>query len=507
MPVLETAARRALRIHAADNVAVVLEAVAKGEVLDLAEGPLVALEDIPRGHKIALTDVSVGEDIRKYGYPIGQATQPITRGAWVHTHNLRTKLGEKLTYTYQPSFATPDVEETLEALPDRFEGFVRENGDVGIRNELWVLPTVGCVNKTVERLVQVAQEELAGHGIDGVYAFPHPYGCSQLGDDLGYTQKAMAGLIRHPNAAGVLVVGLGCENNQIESLKTMLGDVPPEKIRFMALQSVDDEFTTGLAHLRELAEYASRFQRSLVPVQKLRIGLKCGGSDGFSGITANPLVGRVADLFTARGATALLTEVPEMFGAETILMNRAQDEGIFADIVQLINDFKDYYIRHGQVIYENPSPGNKDGGITTLEEKSLGCVQKGGQSPITGVRAYGAPATGPGLQLVQAPGNDLVSVTALALAGAHLVLFTTGRGTPFGGPVPTLKISTNTQLYEHKRNWIDFDAGRLVGGAAMVELAAALYRQILDVASGLTQTQNERFGYREIAIFKDGVTL
>ncbi len=507
MPVMEAAARRALRIHVEDNVAVVLQAVAKGDTVELAEGRLTALEDIPRGHKIALSDVAVGQDILKYGHPIGRATQPIRRGAWVHTHNVQTKLGDKLSYQYAPSLAQGHMEGNLEALPDMFEGYVRENGEVGIRNEIWVLPTVGCVNKMVERLAQAAHAELAGAGIDGVYAFPHPYGCSQLGDDLGYTQKAIAGLARHPNAAGVLVVGLGCENNQIDWLQAQLGDVPAAKVRFMTLQSVEDEFEAGLSHLRQLGDYARRFRRTWVPVAKLRLGLKCGGSDGFSGITANPLVGKVADLFTNRRAAALLTEVPEMFGAETILMNRAQDERTFSDIVQLINDFKDYYIRHGQVIYENPSPGNKEGGITTLEEKSLGCVQKGGHGPVTAVLPYGDLAQGGGVQLVQAPGNDLVSVTALALAGAQLVLFTTGRGTPFGGPVPTLKIATNSDLYERKRHWMDFDAGRLVGGASMVDLAAGLYRQIVDVASGLSQTQNERFGYREIAIFKDGVTL
>jgi altronate hydrolase len=502
-----TTSKRALRIRPEDNVAVALEPISPGESAVFDGGAVRALEDIPRGHKLALAYVAADENVIKYGHPIGHATKTIAPGQWVHTHNLATNLSGKVSYQYRPQSAGVASSARLDALPDMFEGYVRENGDVGIRNEIWILTTVGCVNKTAERLAKMADAEFTGDGIDGVYHFPHPYGCSQLGDDLEYTRRALAGLVRHPNAAGVLVVGLGCENNRIDEFRKIVGDVPADRIRFLSLQVVDDEFAAGMQMIGELAAYARRFQRTLVPVEKLRIGLKCGGSDGFSGITANALVGVVADLFVARGATALLTEVPEMFGAETILMNRAKDESTFDDIVRLIDDFKDYYTRHNQVIYENPSPGNKDGGITTLEEKSLGCVQKGGTSPVTGVLAYGEPARGSGLQLVQAPGNDLVSVTALATAGAHLVLFTTGRGTPFGGPVPTLKISTNTELYEKKRNWIDFDAGSLVAGASQAELAAALYREIIDVASGVKQTQNERFGFREIAIFKDGVTL
>lgn len=498
-------AAKALQIHATDNVLIAMASVSAGDTVEFSGGAIRVAEDVPRGHKIAVVDIPEGADVIKYGYPIGHAMTAIAKGQWVHTHNLKTNLSGKEEYHYHP--ATQHSAKGRAVLPEFFEGYVRENGDVGIRNEIWILNTVGCVNKAAEVLAKMADTEFSGDGIDGVYHFAHPYGCSQLGDDLEYTQKALAGLVRHPNAAGVLVIGLGCENNRIQEFRPFLSHVPEGKIRYLALQDIEDEFTEGMRLLGELVEYARTFRRERVPVSRLKIGLKCGGSDGFSGITANPLVGAVSDLLVSRGGTSLLTEVPEMFGAETILMNRAADETVFGDVVSLINDFKDYYTRHGQVIYENPSPGNKDGGITTLEEKSLGCTQKGGTATVVDVLPYGAPATKPGLNLVQAPGNDMVSVTALTAAGAHMVLFTTGRGTPFGAAVPTLKISTNTSLYEKKRNWIDFNAGSLVEGDDMETLATSLYHLILDIASGNMQTRNEKNGFREIAIFKDGVTL
>ncbi|MFB5192566.1 UxaA family hydrolase [Alicyclobacillus fastidiosus] len=498
-------AAKALRIQGTDNVLIAMAPLSAGDIVEHSSGTLQVMEDIPRGHKIALTDISAGVHIMKYGYPIGHATVAIRKGQWVHTHNVKTNLSGKVEYQYEP--LVPRPLELIPELPTYFDGYVRENGDVGIRNEIWILNTVGCVNKAAEMLAKMADMELRGGGIDGVYHFAHPYGCSQLGDDLQYTQKALAGLVRHPNAAGVLVLGLGCENNRIQEFRPFLKDVPEAKIRFLALQDVEDEFEEGMKLLRELADYARSFKRERVPLSELKIGLKCGGSDGFSGITANPLVGAVSDLVVAQGGTTLLTEVPEMFGAETILMHRAVDEGVFENVVSLIDDFKDYYTRHQQVIYENPSPGNKDGGITTLEEKSLGCTQKGGTSPVVDVVPYGMPATKPGLSLVQAPGNDMVSVTALTAAGAHLVLFTTGRGTPMGAAVPTVKISTNTSLFEKKRNWIDFNAGSLVEGDDIQTLAASLYNAVIDIASGRVQTRNEKNGCREIAIFKDGVTL
>lgn len=494
-----------LELHHQDNVGVALFDLAPGDVIRVRDEEIQVIEAVPKGHKIALMDIADGDNVVKYGYPIGHAVKPILCGGWVHAHNLKTNLSGKLEYAYHPSVAS--VASVAGAHPSEFLGYVRENGDVGIRNEVWIINTVGCINKVAERLADMANKQFQGNGIDGVFSFAHPYGCSQLGDDLEYTQKALAGLVRHPNAAGVLVLGLGCENNRIADFSKVVGEVPDKRVKYLSVQGVEDEFEVGLELIEQLVNDARTFKRQPVPVSKLKIGLKCGGSDGFSGITANPLVGAVSDLVVAHGGTALLTEVPEMFGAETILMNRAKDEETFHKVVHLIDDFKDYYTRHNQVIYENPSPGNKDGGITTLEEKSLGCTQKGGLSTVVDVLAYAQPAHEHGLNLVQSPGNDMVSVTALIAAGAHVVLFTTGRGTPMGGVVPTLKISTNTALYERKPRWIDLDAGRLLNGTPMQELASELYRKVIDVASGKVYTHNEENGFREIAIFKDGVTL
>ncbi|WAH38043.1 UxaA family hydrolase [Alicyclobacillus dauci] len=495
-----------LQIHPDDNVAVAVTNIQSGQRVTAGGQHITVREEIPRGHKVALRHISESDLIVKYGYPIGHATQPIERGAWVHTHNVKTNLSGKIDYEFRGPQRTILTGNSSEKIPREFHGYVRENGDVGIRNEIWIINTVGCINKTAERLAALAGSRYQALGVDGVYHFPHPYGCSQLGDDLLYTQRLLAALARHPNAAGVLVIGLGCENNQLSDFLPMIGPDNTKRVKYMAVQSVDDEFDEGLRLLDELAEYASTFKRTVVPVSKLKIGLKCGGSDAFSGITANPLVGQFSDLLVAAGGTSLLTEVPEMFGAETILMDRARDDETFDDIVHLINNFKDYYVRHGQVIYENPSPGNKDGGITTLEEKSLGCVQKGGNAPVSGVLQYGEPVQSPGLQLVQAPGNDMVSVTALIAAGAHMVLFTTGRGTPMGGAAPTLKISTNSDLCERKPHWIDFDAGRMMRGEDVNSLAVDLFAKVISVASG-GKTKNEENGFREIAIFKDGVTL
>lgn len=493
-----------VRLHADDHVVIALRPLAAGESITLEDGMAVRLlEDVPRGHKALTRPVAAGEHVLKFGYSIGVAKTDLAPGSWVHTHNLGSGLHGILDYRYEPA------DMPLPSTPDpglTFQGYVRTDGEVGIRNEIWILNTVGCINKTCETIARRADAMFAGR-VDGVLHFAHPFGCSQLGDDLRYTQKLLASLARHPNAAGVLVVGLGCENNRIDSFKEAIGDFDPQRIKFLKSQDEEDELEAGLALVEELVEYAERFAREPVPISKLKLGLKCGGSDGFSGITANPLVGAVADRLVANGGAAVLTEVPEMFGAETILMNRAADENVFGRIVDLINDFKQYFIRHGQEIYENPSPGNKDGGISTLEEKSLGCTQKGGRSTVTDVLPYGGRVRTSGLSLLEAPGNDLVSVTALAASGAQLVLFTTGRGTPFGGPVPTVKISTNSELAARKPNWIDFNAGRLLEDRGMPELADGLWERIVALASGEERTRNERNGFREIAIFKDGVIL
>ena len=492
-----------LQIDPRDNVAVALAPLAAGSTHEVAGRRVVTVRDIPRGHKLALAALPAGEPVIKYGHPIGRTTQPVASGDWIHVHNLKTNLSGTETYTYQPA--------PTQLVPARdqimFNGFVRPNGEVGIRNELWVLPTVGCVNHTAESLARKFAAQLPAGTVSGVHAFTHPYGCSQLGEDHETTRKILAALAQHPNAGGVLIVGLGCENNTMASFKQLLGTADPGRFRFLVVQEVEDEITAGLQLLGELAAYAGQFKRQPVPISHLRVGLKCGGSDGFSGITANPLVGAFSDRLIARGGTTVLTEVPEMFGAETILMNRCAGPETFAATVKMINGFKEYFLRHNKVVYENPSPGNKDGGISTLEEKSLGCTQKGGAGTVVDVLDYGARLQKPGLNLLNGPGNDIVACTALAASGANLILFTTGRGTPLGAPVPTVKIASNTDLATRKKSWIDFNAGRLLDGVPMGLLADQLFESVLALANGKTETRSETNGYREIAIFKDGVTL
>ena len=441
------------------------------------------------GHKYALRDIKAGENIIKYGNPIGHAIVDIAKGEHVHNHNIKTNLAGNLEYTYEPTFYDIDEEDKSRT----FMGYVRADGNVGIRNDVWIVVTVGCVNKVAE---QIAKETGALH-------FPHPFGCSQLGDDQSTTQLVLRGLVNHPNAGGVLVLGLGCENNNIDVFKKVLGEWDDKRVKFLNAQDFDDDVAEGIRLVRELQTYADTFKRQPVPVSKLKIGLKCGGSDGYSGITANPLVGRLSDKVIASGGSCVLTEVPEMFGAEHLLMARAENEEIFNKCVKLINDFKDYYTRHNQVIYENPSPGNKKGGISTLEEKSLGCIQKGGLSKVVDVLDYGDVISKNGLSLLNGPGNDIVAITNLTAAGVHIILFTTGRGTPVGGPVPTVKIATNHSLAERKSNWIDFDASPTLEGNPLTN---ELFEYILRVAEG-EQTKNEMHSYREISIFKDGVTL
>lgn len=490
-----------IQIHENDNVAVALAPIAQGETLELGNHRVTANEDIDKGHKIAFQDIPAGENIIKYGFPIGHATSDIKTGDYVHTHNIKTNLAGTLEYTYQPQLSEFAMKE-----PATFMGYVREDGSVGIRNEIWIVNTVGCVNKTSEVLAREANRMFAGK-TDGVFCFVHPYGCSQMGDDQTMTQKILADMVNHPNAAGVLVLGLGCENNNIPEFRKYLTNVNEKRVKFLSTQDVSDEVEKGLELIGELVEYAQTFKREPVPVSKLVVGLKCGGSDAFSGITGNPLLGHFSDMLIAQGGTTILTEVPEMFGAETILMNRCVNEEVFSKTVDLINNFKEYYIRYNQVVYENPSPGNKKGGISTLEEKSLGCTQKGGSSNVVDVLQYGDRVKTPGLNLLQGPGNDIVAVTALMAAGAHMILFTTGRGTPVGAPVPTVKVSTNSDLAARKSGWIDFNAGQLLEGKDMPSVREDFFRFVLSVASGEKQTKNEINGYREISIFKDGVTL
>ena len=492
-----------IKIHALDNVAVALADLAEGTEVSVDNQTVTLRQDVARGHKFALTDIAKGANVIKYGLPIGYALADIAAGEHVHAHNTRTNLSDLDQYRYQPDFQDLPAQ----AADREVQIYRRANGDVGVRNELWILPTVGCVNGIARQIQnRFLKETNNAEGTDGVFLFSHTYGCSQLGDDHINTRTMLQNMVRHPNAGAVLVLSLGCENNNVNEFKKVLGDYNPERVKFLVTQDVEDEIEAGMRLLDELTAYASAFKRQTVDASELVIGLKCGGSDGLSGITANPLLGCASDLLARHGGTTLLTEVPEMFGAETILMDRCKDEATFRKAVDLINNFKEYFIRHGQEVYENPSPGNKAGGITTLEDKSLGCTQKGGTAEVRDVLRYCEPVTEKGLNLVQGPGNDLCAITALMAAGAQMVLFTTGRGTPVGAPIPTVKVSTNTPLAEKKRDWIDFNAGILAQGADMQETTEVFFKKLLAIASG-ERTQSETHDYREIAIFKDGVTL
>jgi altronate hydrolase len=484
-------------VHPDDHVAIALRAVAAGETVS----GVTARTAIPKGHKIALKRVAAGEDVRKYGWPIGAAIQAIEPGDHVHTHNLATRLSDVESYAFSRG-----ADASSSARAERtFMGYHRRNGRVGTRNEIWILCTVGCVARTSQKIAEEANRRFAGK-VDGVFAFTHPFGCSQLGEDLDYTRKIVAALASHPNAGGVLILGLGCENNQLETLLRSAPGIDRDRLRSFATQGVGDEIEEGLAAVAELVTIAGQDRREACPMSDLVLGLKCGGSDGFSGVTANPLVGMMADRVADAGGVPVLTEIPEIFGAERLLMRRAADKQVFDDVVSVVNDFKQYFISHGQPIYENPSPGNVAGGITTLEEKSLGAVQKGGHATLTQVLRYGDQVQRKGLALLEAPGADGVSSTALIAAGSTVLLFTTGRGTPLGFPAPTLKIASNSDLAARKPNWIDFDAGVVLHGTEMQKAADDLMDLILDTASG-RPTRAELNGEREIAIWKNGVTL
>ena len=488
------------KIHENDNVAVALKELPAGTKLTINGKSIVLTDTIPPGNKFTITSVEKEKPIIKYGSPIGNAKTSLQPGTWVHTHNLKTNLNDITEYTYKPTHST--LKETEEVF---FQGYKRDNHKVGIRNEIWIIPTVGCVNAISKALAAQAKLMIQGN-VEDIIAFPHPYGCSQMGDDQENTRKILSNLVNHPNAGGVLVLGLGCENSNIQILKEYIGEYDENRVKFLQCQDVEDEMDTGLKLLEELIEYAKDFQREDISVKELIVGMKCGGSDGFSGLTANPLVGSFSDWLISKGGTTILTEVPEMFGAETILMNRCKDEETYNKTVKMVNQFKEYFKFHNQVIYENPSPGNKEGGISTLEDKSLGCTQKSGSATIMDVLEYGETIKTKGLNLLSAPGNDLVAATALAAAGAHIVLFTTGRGTPFACPVPTVKIACNPKLSIKKNNWIDFNAGSLLEEQTIEELTKNFSEYLQNIASG-QKVKSEKAGFQDMAIFKQGVTL
>lgn len=498
---------RYLRIHEKDNVVIAIDALSEGSVIRIGDDQVLVTEEIPAGHKVALYNLSEGDKVIKYGMPIGIAGAAIKKGQWLHTHNLKTQLQNVMNYCYEPVGETEMRQNNIRRpqAAYSFFGFRRERGKVGIRNEIWIIPTAGCVNNVAQALARQGRERLRG-SVEAVVAFPHPYGCSQLGEDQENTRQILADLVEHPNAGGVLLLGLGCENSGVEEIKKYCKNPGSSRISYLVCQDYEDEIEEGIRRLEELIGKAAADRREEIPASELIIGLKCGGSDGFSGITANPLTGAFSDWLIACGGSTILTEVPEMFGAETLLMNRCETKGMFEKTVKLIQNFKDYFTSYHQPIYENPSPGNKAGGISTLEEKSLGCTQKSGNAPISDVLSYGEGIKKKGLNLLSAPGNDLVAATALAAAGAHIVLFTTGRGTPFSAPVPTVKIASNHLLGERKKNWIDFDAGAIADGAPLIEMAELFFAYVLEVASG-RKVKAEESGYRDMAIFKQGVTL
>lgn len=493
-------ADKLIQIHPSDNVAVALSGIKAGESVPCGSGDVAAVENIPQNFKIALADIAEGAAVVKYGFPIGRAFADIKAGSLVHTHNLKTALTCRAEYDLKP---VTERAASCGSGNATFKGYLRPDGRAGIRNEIYIIPTVGCVNEICSKIAERAIRET---GKADIHVFKHPYGCSQLGGDQENTQKILSALALHPNAGGVLIVSLGCENNNLNEFKKFLGGYDSRRVKFLVAQDFDDELSEGAEIVKGLAALCKGDRRTDLPFSKLNIGLKCGGSDALSGITANPLTGSASDGLIARGAGVIMTEVPEMFGAEHLLMARSRSAEVKDSILSMVNEFKDYYISHGESVGENPSPGNKEGGISTLEEKSLGCVQKGGTAPVVGVLEYGQQIPGCGLYLLNGPGNDIVAQTALAAAGAHIILFTTGRGTPLGAPVPTVKISTNTALADKKKGWIDFDAGRLLSGESMEKLTDELIALIKDVAEG-RQTRNEINGYREIAIWKNGVTL
>ncbi len=490
-----------VHINPEDNVVVAIAPIAKGDEIKVDDIDITAIEDIPQGHKVAVKPIKAEEQVIKYGVSIGHTTEDVKVGQWVHTHDMKTNLSGEVVYTYNPA-----VPEKKEMPVETFEGYVRPDGKVGTRNEVWIIPTVGCVNDVAKHLVEMNQDIVKGT-IDGLYTYTHPFGCSQTGGDHAQTRKVLADLVRHPNAGAVLVLSLGCENLTHDQFLEELGEYDPDRVKFLTCQDVEDEFEAGSKLLHELAAYAGKFKRETVGMDKLVLGMKCGGSDGLSGITANPTVGRVSDMVVAQGGTTILTEVPEMFGAESMLMDRCINKEVFDKASDMLNGFKDYFISHNEVVYDNPSPGNKQGGITTLEDKSCGCVQKGGKAAISDVLSYAEPVHTKGLNLLYGPGNDLVSSTNLTAAGCTVILFTTGRGTPFGAPAPVAKIATNDRLAGMKKNWIDFNAGPVASqGESIDDAGRRLFDFVKEIASG-KQTQAEKHGFREISIFKDGVVL
>lgn len=497
----------AIKLYPQDTVALATSELKKGQTVTVDGETITLLDDIPNAHKIALKDFETGEAVRKYDNIIGYASKPIKKGEWIHSHNEVTGLGKSKEYTYDfnPISIFPGESDKT------FMGYDRADGGAGIRNHLAIISTVFCANGPLRKLARMAEAKYpATENFDGIIAFDQEFGCSQTGKDLVTTCKIIAGIAKNANFGGVLLVSNGCEMAIPSVLEQYMGDYDKKRIRTLTLQEVEDEFTAGMELIDEIMEEMKDDKRTPININRLHIAMNCGGSDGYSGITANTLLGTLCDTLVKEGAIMNMTEVPEMMGAEHILMNRAADKSIFDDIVKMMYDYDAYFARYGEKAADNPTQGNKAGGLTTLEEKSLGCIQKGGHCAVMEVLEYGERATKNGFVLVSGPGNDLAGVSGQIAAGAVLTIFTTGRGTPCGFAGPTFRLASNTALATRKSNWIDYDAGRLLTAKTPEEVEALnkeLYDAIMATVNGQYRTRTEENGYYILGALKDGVTL
>lgn len=480
-----------LRLHPKDNVALALRPLPSGARVSVEGISLFTRDPIPYGHKVALVSIPKGGRIIKYGYPIGRAVRSISPGEHVHVHN--TESGRAHGDT-----ARPVIREESSLIPrfpqDTFLGFRRQDGRVGVRNHVLVMASVHCVNGGVERI---------GREVPGVVALPHIYGCSQLGEDLAQTRRVLEGYVSHPNVGATLIVGLGCEALPTRELVDGLRD-RGYRVELLLLQEIGGSRAAvrkGKELAAELLGEVGKLRPEPVPLSELVVGVECGGSDAWSGVTANPAVGAIADALVAHGGTVILSEVTEFIGAEHILAARAISPEVGKAILRAVARREGVAVEMGVDLRgAQPSPGNMEGGLTTIEEKSLGAIVKGGTTPVREFLGYGERPSARGLVVMDTSGNDLESVTGMVAGGAQVVLFTTGRGTPVGNPiVPVIKISSNTPLYERMRDDLDFDAGSILRGEPPTSVAARLAALLLEVAGG-RPTQAEVWGHREFAI-------
>ena len=499
-----------IRLNAADNVVVARADLAAGTPV---EG-LSATALIPRGHKLATARIAEGEAVRKYGQIIGFATADIRPGDHVHTHNAAFGDFDR-DYAYgidaRPTEFVPAAERA------RFEGYVRADGRVGTRNFIGVLSSVNCSN-SVARLIAdaYAGAKLAPWpNVDGVVALPHQTGCCIPldGDTHGNLERTLVGHARHPNFAGVLLVGLGCEVAQIDTMLERYGLAKSERLRTLVIQNEGGTAATvaaGIAHVREMLALADHAQRSTVDASHLVVALECGGSDGYSGITANPALGAAADLVVRHGGTAILAETPEIYGAEHLLTRRAASREVGEKLIERIRWWERHTAANQARMDNNPTPGNKKGGLTTILEKSLGAAAKGGTSTLMDVYRYAEPVTAKGFVFMDTPGYDPASITGMVAGGANLTCFTTGRGSVYGGkPVPSLKLATNTPMFERMRDDMDVNCGVIADGASSTaEMGERIFRLMLETASGRhSKSEAHGIGDLEFCPWQIGVVM